>query len=130
MSNLTENIYNVADLYIVSLKEEFAKYEKPEYTELFNPNLFFIVEKFVIKKDDGLPYFFEVYTECITGRDLFMNESREESQVIPNIFETMEKFPNDYLNEEEKQTGKITTSRIFQIFQEINIKSKKLTKKR
>ena len=38
MSNLTENIYNVADLYIVSLKEEFAKYEKPEYTELFNPN--------------------------------------------------------------------------------------------
>ena len=59
-----------------------------------------------------------------------MNESREESQVIPNIFETMEKFSDDYLNEEEKQTGKITTSRIFQIFQEINIKSKKLTKKR
>ena len=61
---------------------------------------------------------------------MFMNESREESQVIPNIFETMEKFQEDYLNEEEKQTGKITTSRIFQIFQEINIKTKKLTKKR
>ena len=130
MSNLTENVYNIADLYVVKLKKEIASQEKSEYMEFFNPNLFFIVEKFVIKKDDGLPYFFEAYTECITGRDLFMNESREGSHDIPNVFESMEEFQEDYLNEEEKQTGKITTSRIFQIFQEINIKSKKLTKKR
>ena len=130
MSNLTENVYNIADLYVVKLKEEMASYEKAGYMEFFNPNLFFIVEKFVVKKDDGLPYFFEVYMECITGRDLYMNESREETQGLPNVFESIEEFPNDYLYEEEKQTGKITTSRIFQIFQEINIKSKKLIKKR
>ena len=130
MNNMTENIFNIKDLYVVKLKEGIKNDQQNGYVEVFNVDLFFIAERILIKKNEGVPYFFEVYTECITEKDLYAREGEKEWSEIPPLFESIQEFPVDYLNEEEKMTGKIRVGRIFQIFQEINIKSKRLIKKR
>lgn len=127
--NYAENVYNIEDLYIVTLKEDFIKHSKEEeYIESFNQNLSFIAERFYIEKGNGLPYFFEAYTECMTGVDLSKREGEEPFQEIPSTFLEVEKFPVDYLDEEERKTGKIKTVHLFQIFVEMNMKSKQLRK--
>jgi len=128
MSNLNENIYDIKDLYIVKLNEDYIERKSDDYIQYFNKDLKFIVEKFNVQKTGDLPYYVEYYMECITEQDLSNRRSKHEFTSIPHVFSSVEEFPIEYLTEEEKQSGKITTMRLFQIFQEINVKSKILTK--
>ena len=125
MSQLMENAYDIKELYVVKLKENYKDYlpklhnhSDGKDVEYFNPNLYYIVEKFKIdNKNNG---FHEFYTECIIGRCFFERVIEEKEEGVPDIFLEMYKFPIDYLNNREKVERKIYTSRIFQIFQQIN----------
>lgn len=132
MSRLTENIYGIKDLYLIKFKEDYLKkFDQEEgYIKYFNSGLKYIVEKFTIDDNITKKPYFEVYTECITGQDFYKREDKESFDDIPDIFESILDFPIEYLDEEEKRSGKVTTMRLFQIFQEINIKTKTLTKTR
>ena len=125
MSTLTENIYDINDLYIVKLGEDYKRYlpnnskgDELEDVEYFNSNIYYIVERCLIEnKPSG---FHEFYTECIVGRDLFYRIIERKDENIPEIFKEIYEFPKEYFSKEELKHGKITTSRVFQIFQEIN----------
>ena len=130
MSHLTENIYDIKDLYLIKFNDNYQDNFNQEegYIKYFNLGLQYIVEKFAIEDNKTKKMFFEVYTECITGQDFYKRENKESFSGFPDIFESITEFPIEYLDEEEKKRGKVTTMRLFQIFQEINIKSKTLVK--
>ena len=76
MSHLMENAYDIKELYVVKLKENYRDYlpkiinqGEEKDIEYFNTNLYYIVEKFQI--DDKKNGFHEFYTECIIGRCFF-----------------------------------------------------------
>lgn len=127
---ITEDFYDVGDLYIIKLKENYQeKFEQEEgYLQYFNPSFLFIVSKFTIERKGENPYFFEAYMECITGEDLSKREGSHPFQGIPSLLQSIEAFPLDYLTEEERTRGQITSMRLFQIFEEINLKVKRLVK--
>lgn len=126
MSLLRENIYDIKDLYVVKLNDNYKDFlpnnkkenDDNKYIECFNPNFYYIVERCLIEnKPSG---FYEYYTECIVGRDLFYRVIEKNDEKTPEIFREIYLFPKEYISKEELKQGKITTSRIFQIFQEIN----------
>ena len=124
MNSLTEN-YEIKDLYVVKFKPELINtigFEYNEFINYFKPNLYYIVERFY-NTDENNHY--ETYKECIAGEDFYKRESKIELSGTPDIFESIEPLSNDCLDEEEIKNGMLTTIRIFQIFQEINIKKVK-----
>lgn len=124
MSGLTENIYDIKDLCIVKLKENYLDYlpndkikeEEIKDTEYFNPNLYYIVEKCIIRNRE----YCEFYTECIVGRDFYRRIDEQPITDIPLIFEEIYPFNKEWLSKEERMDGRVTTSRLFQIFQQLN----------
>ena len=129
MNSLSE-IYEIKDLYVVKFKRELINMIGIEYNEFINyfkPNLYYIVERFKNNYDN---HYYETYKECIAGEDFYKREDTKELNDIPDIFESIEPLANDYLDEEEINKGLITTTRIFQIFQEININKVKRLGKR
>lgn len=128
MSGLRDTIYDIKDLYIVKLNENYVERNIDDYIHCYNKDLKFIVEKFCLQKEGELPYYIEYYTECITEQDLSNRRSKHPFKTIPNVFSSIEEFPLEYLTEEEKKLGQVNTMRLFQIFQEINVKDKILTK--
>ena len=120
MNGLLE-YFEIKDLYIVKFKRELINTVGLEYNEFINyfkPEFYYIVERF---HDENNNKHFETYKECIAGEDFYKRESYEDFNKIPEIFELMELLPNEYLDEEEINKGIISSTRIFQIFQEINI---------
>ena len=130
MSNFTEK-YDIKDLYIVKLNDDLLNNIgiSNEFVNYFNSNLYYIVERFCIS-EDNINYY-EMYKECIIGEDFYSREGRIEIQQMPEVFESMNQLPLEYLDEEEIKKGEISTIRIFQIFQEINFqKVKKVGRKK
>ena len=124
MYSLSEK-YEIKDLYVVKFKKELINTIGIEYNEFINyfkPDVYYIIEIFRNEENDHI---YETYKECIAGEDFYKRDNTQEFEFIPDIFETMELLSHDYLDEEEIQTGIISTSRIFQIFQELNIKKVK-----
>ena len=126
--DLKNDFYNIKDLYVVRLDDAYVKKSRNEYIHYYNSDLKFIVEKISIEKGGELPYYVEFYTECITELDLVKRSSKRQFKSIPKEFYYIEELPLEYLTEEEVQSGKISTMRLFQIFQEINMKRKKFVK--
>jgi len=123
MSQLMENVYDIKELYVVKLDENYKEYlpnlkNNIEDVEYFNTNLYYIVEKFKIDSKNNNVY--EFYTECVVGRCFFERLINNQDESIPNIFSEFYKFPIECLSSRERTEGKISTSRIFQIFQQIN----------
>ena len=123
MSTLTEN-YNIKDLYIIKFKKSLIDNIgiSNDSVNYFRPDLYYIVERFYNFDDKRHT---EVYRECIAGEDFYIRESKNAFLTIPKIFESMEPLPLEYLDKEEIEFSKISTTRIFQIFQEINYKKVK-----
>lgn len=124
MSGLTENIYEIRDLYIVKLKENYLDYlpnnnlkEEIKDTEYFNVDLYYIVEKCIVNNRD----YCEFYTECIVGRDFYSRIDEKPITDTPLIFEEIYPFNKEWLSKEERMDGRVTTSRLFQIFQQLNL---------
>lgn len=128
MSNLNNSVYEIKDLYIVKFNDQYVEKKDEEYMRYYNKNLNFIVEKFSTEHTGELPFYIEIYTECISEQDLIKREDTKPFENIPSIFESLEKFPLEYLTKEEITSGLINSKRLFQIFQEINVKNKTLIK--
>jgi len=127
---LTEN-YDIKDLYVVKFKEKYLEKlgTSREFINYFKTNLKYIVERFKFSENDI--YNYEIYKECIMGEDFYSRESKTDILSIPKIFASIEEFPLEYLDEEERKTGVVSSARLFQIFQEINYrKTKSLRKNR
>ena len=121
MSKLLQNIYSVADLYVVKIRKDYLD-NKNETNDIkyFNTDFLLIVEKFTLdSKEDG-KIAFESYEECFTGADIFIREDINKNAKNPVLFEFIKELPKEYLTEEEIKTGKIGTLRLFQIFQILN----------
>ena len=121
MNSLSER-FETKDLYVVQFKPELINtigFEYNGFINYFKPNLYYIVERFY---DSDEKNHYETYKECIAGEDFYKRESTEEFKNIPDIFESIEPLSNDYLDDEEINLEMISTTRIFQIFQEINMK--------
>ncbi len=132
MKNSNELLYNIKDLRIVMINKDYLEQKQDDYINYFNENVKFIVEKYTLEDKDkyGLPYYAEYYTECITEEDLSVRVSHKPFRDVPEIFSIVEDIPLKYLTEEEKETGKITTPRIFKILQDINVYRKNNSKVR
>ncbi len=117
--------YEIKDLKIVRINENYIEKHENDYIEYFNPKLIFIVEKCMIENKDnqGLSYFTEYYTECITEMDIYKRESNKPFKEEANVFSIIIDIPLEYLTDEEIKLGKISVRRIYKILQDINIKS-------
>ena len=126
---LTEN-YDIKDLYVVKFKEKYLNKlgVSQEFINYFKSNLKYIVERFKLKENDI--YTYEIYKECIVGQDFYNRESKNDILSIPKIFSYIEELPLEYLDEEEKKSGQISSARLFQIFEEINYRKTKTFRKK
>ena len=132
MSNFTDSYYDINEVSVVTLNEDYIENIKQDegYIKSFNPNLAFFVKRFYIQKEKNTPYYYEIYTECISGQDVYVREDTKKFRTLPKLFKTLKPFPIEYLDEEELKTGKVSFMRLFEIFQEMNIKNKtKILKK-
>lgn len=121
MSKITDNIYDVKDIFVVKIKNDYKEINTNDgYIQTFNPNFCQFVERFLLDTSDGLKYEMELYTECFTGETVSLRENVNKNINIPNMFEFMYPLPEKYLTEEEIKTGKIRTVRLYQIFQLLN----------
>ena len=121
MSKITDNIYDINDIFVVKIKKDYKEINTSDgYIQTFNPNFCQFVERFLLDTSDGLKYEMELYTECFTGETVFLRENINKNMSIPNMFEFMYQLPEKYLTEEEIKTGKIRTVRLYQIFQLLN----------
>ncbi|MGM9877432.1 MAG: hypothetical protein ACI33S_02165 [Bacilli bacterium] len=118
MSKVTDNTFNINDLYIAKIKEDYKVNINGEYTEYFNPNFYYILEKFCLEDNSNIQM--EIYTECFTGEDISIRENIKKDDSLPDMFEFLEHLPKEYLNKEEIKDNRIRTLRLFQIFQMIN----------
>lgn len=118
MSKVTDNTFNINDLYIAKIKEDYKININGEYTEYFNPNFYYLLEKFALENNSNIQI--EIYTECFTGEDLSIRENIQKDSLIPDMFEILEPLPKEYLTKEEIMNKKVRTLRLFQIFQMIN----------
>ena len=126
---MSDYSYEIKDLYIGKFNNEYIKeVDENNAIHYFNQDLSFIIEKLVIERSDKRPYIAEYYAECITEEVLMEREADDPFLEIPKIFASLEPLPEEYLNEEEKKTGKISMMRLFQVFQDINVKTKVLTR--
>ncbi len=121
MSKITDNIYDINDIFVVKIKNDYKEINTNDgYIQTFNPNFCQFVERFLLDTSDGLKYEMELYTECFTGETVSLRENINKNMNIPNMFEFMYPLPEKYLTEEEIKTGKIRTVRLYQIFQLLN----------
>lgn len=118
MSKVTDNTFNINDLYIAKIKEDYKININGEYTEYFNPNFYYLLEKFALENNSNIQI--EIYTECFTGEDLSIRENIQKDSLIPDMFEILEPLPKEYLTKEEIMNKQVRTLRLFQIFQMIN----------
>ncbi len=126
MKNLEDMFYDINDLKIVMINKDYIEKQEDDFIQCFNEKVKFIVEKSVISDKDknGLPYYAEYYTECITEEDLSKRISHRPFQDNPEIFSMVMDIPLDYFTEEEIMTGKISVKRIYKILQDINVNRK------
>ncbi len=121
MSKITDNIYDINDIFVVKIKNDYKEINTNDgYIQTFNSNFCQFVERFLLDTSDGLKYEMELYTECFTGETVSLRENVNKNINIPNMFEFMYPLPEKYLTEEEIKTGKIRTVRLYQIFQLLN----------
>ena len=127
MKNTGNMLYNIEDLRIVMINKDYIEYAEDDNVNYFNENVRFIVEKVLINDTDsaGEPYYAEYYTECITEEDLSERYSSKPFQDTPKMFSMVSKIPNQYLTEEEKESGKISLKRVYKVLQDININHEK-----
>lgn len=118
MSKVTDNTFNINDLYIAKIKEDYKISINGEYTEYFNPNFYYLLEKFVLENNSNIQI--EIYTECFTGEDISIRENIKKDDSLPDMFEVLEPLPKEYLTKEEIKDNRIRTLHLFQIFQMIN----------
>lgn len=118
MSKVTDNTFNINDLYIAKIKEDYKININGEYTEYFNPNFYYLLEKFSLENNSNIQI--EIYTECFTGEDISIRENIKKDDSFPDMFEVLEPLPKEYLTKEEIKDNRIRTLRLFQIFQMIN----------
>lgn len=129
MSKITDNIYDINDIFVVKIKNDYKEINTSDgYIQTFNPNFCQFVERFLLDTSDGLKYEMELYTECFTGETVSSRENVNKNINIPNMFEFMYPLPEKYLTEEEIETGKIRTVRLYQIFQLLNYEMFKIEK--
>ena len=115
MSKITDNIYDINDIFVVKIKNDYKEINTNDgYIQTFNPNFCQFVERFLLDTSDGLKYEMELYTECFTGETVSLRENINKNMNIPNMFEFMYPLPEKYLTEEEIKIGKIRT--VFIIF--------------
>ena len=126
MSKVTDNVFNIKDLYIAKIKENYKTSTNGEYTEYFNSNFYILLEKFALEDDSNIQI--ETYTECFTGEDISIRENVKKDNSFPDIFEIIEQLPTEYLTEEEIKNKRVRTLRLFQIFQMINYQNMKKNK--
>ena len=118
MSKVTDNTFNINDLYIAKIKEDYKVNINGECTEYFNPNFYYLLEKFALENNSNIQI--EIYTECFTGEDISIRENIKKDDYLPDMFEFLESLPKEYLNKEEIKDNRIRTLHLFQIFQVIN----------
>ena len=118
MSKVTDNTFNINDLYIAKIKEDYKININGECTEYFNSNFYYLLEKFALENNSNIQI--EIYTECFTGEDLSIRENIQKDSLIPDMFEILEPLPKEYLTKEEIMNKQVRTLRLFQIFQMIN----------
>ena len=118
MSKVTDNTFNINDLYIAKIKEDYKISINGEYTEYFNPNFYYLLEKFSLENNSNIQI--EIYTECFTGEDISIRENIKKNDYLPDMFEFLEPLPKEYLTKEEIKDNRIRTLHLFQIFQMIN----------
>ena len=118
MSKVTDNTFNINDLYIAKIKEDYKININGEYTEYFNPNFYYLLEKFSLENNSNIQI--EIYTECFTGEDISIRENIKKDDSLPDMFEILEPLPKEYLTKEEIKDNRIRTLHLFQIFQMIN----------
>ena len=129
MSKITDNIYDINDIFVVKIKNDYKEINTSDgYIQTFNPNFCQFVERFLLDTSDGFKYEMELYTECFTGETVSSRENVNKNINIPNMFEFMYPLPEKYLTEEEIETGKIRTVRLYQIFQLLNYEMFKIEK--
>ena len=121
MSKVTDNIFNINDLYIAKIKEDYKVNINGEYTEYFNSNFYYLLEKFVLENNSNIQI--EIYTECFTGEDISIRENIKKDDSLPDMFEILEPLPKEYLTKEEIKDNRIRTLHLFQIFQVINYRN-------
>ena len=118
MSKVTDNTFNINDLYIAKIKEDYKVNINGEYTEYFNSNFYYLLEKFALEYNSNIQV--EIYTECFTGEDISIRENIKKDDSLPDMFEILEPLPKEYLTKEEIKDNRIRTLHLFQIFQMIN----------
>ena len=121
MSKVTDNTFNINDLYIAKIKEDYKISINGEYTEYFNPNIYYLLEKFSLENNSNIQI--EIYTECFTGEDISIRENIKKDDSLPDMFEILEPLPKEYLTKEEIKDNRIRTLHLFQIFQVINYRN-------
>ena len=100
------------------IKEDYKININGEYTEYFNPNFYYLLEKFSLENNSNIQI--EIYTECFTGEDISIRENIKKDDSLPDMFEVLEPLPKEYLTKEEIKDNRIRTLHLFQIFQMIN----------
>ena len=121
MSKVTDNTFNINDLYIAKIKEDYKININGECTEYFNPNFYYLLEKFALENNSNIQI--EIYTECFTGEDISIRENIKKDDYLPDMFEFLEPLPKEYLTKEEIKDNRIRTLHLFQIFQVINYRN-------
>ena len=109
MNNGYENVFDLDSLCIVKLKNNSL--------ENYFEDIYYIVEKYAEESKDG---YYEIYTECITDKDIYERSSREKFKEIPEVFSIIREFPRTFCTEEELASRKIRTHRLFYLFQQLN----------
>lgn len=121
MSKITDNIYDIEDIFVVKIKDDYKTIKTNDgYTQQFNPNFCHFVERFLLETRDGLGIEIETFSECFTGETISCRENIKKDSNIPKMFEFMYPLPTSYLTKEELESGKIRTRRLYQIFQLVN----------
>ena len=118
MSKVTDNTFDINDLYIAKIKEDYKVNINGEYTDYFNPNFYYLLEKFALEDNSNIKI--EIYTECFTGEDVSIRENVKKDNLLPDMFDFIIPLPIEYLNKEEIKDNRIRTLHLFQIFQMIN----------
>lgn len=128
MSKLTDNIYDIEDIFIVKIKEDYKVVKTSDgYTQQFNPNFCHFTERFVLLTPDEKNIEMEIFSECFTGEGISYRENIKKDDSIPKMFEFIYPLPTKYLTKEEIESGKIRTRRLYQIFQLVNYEMFKQT---
>ena len=120
MSKITDNLYDINDIFIIKIKDEYKIKTNDEYIQTFNPNFCHFVERFLLETKDELKIEIETFSECFTGETISCRENLKKDNDIPEMFEFMYPLPKEYLTKDELESGKIRTLRLYQIFQLIN----------